>query len=225
MTNPVNYIRQLSAAHELFEEDERLTPWHISLYYALFQSWNASKFRNPISINRSEMMSASKIGSVNTYSKCLRQLTEFGYIRYTPSKSAQRGSKVHMFIFDTTGGSTTDTRYEQEPIQQMRPSTNNTNKKKQIKPIKQRNKSTAFSPPSIDEVKVFFLELKSTTDQAEQFHNHFESNGWLVGGKAKMKDWKAAVRNWIKRSANFSKTSSNQDRLNTNQDKDYSMPL
>jgi len=71
-------------------------------------------------------------------------------------------------------------------------------------------------------------EIKSTTNQAEQFFNHFESNGWLVGGKAKMKDWKAAAKNWVKRSQNFRSSSGAEkpiDRLHTNQDKDYSMPL
>ena len=70
----------------------------------------------------------------------------------------------------------------------------------------------------------------STSDQAEQFYNHFESNGWLVGGKAKMKDWKAAARNWIKRSEKFNSTHTERSRseggrLNTDQNKDYSIPL
>lgn len=227
MTNQVNYIRQLTSAYELFAEDDRLSPWHISLYYALFHSWNLSKFRNPISINRAEMMLHSKIGSVNTYSKCIKQLDQWGYLKYEPSKSAMRGSKVHMFIFDTSGNTsgdtTVDTSGEQEPVQQMRPSINSINNKKHTKPNKQRNKKTAFSPPSLDEVKEFFLEVKSTLDQAEQFYDHFESNGWLVGGKAKMKNWKAAARNWIKRSSKFNP--SQNDRLHTEQSKDYSIPL
>jgi hypothetical protein len=139
-----------------------------------------------------------------------------------------KGSLVNLYTFDTTTDKSSDTTSgnsgDNTPVTLVRPSTNSLNKET-IKPTTQGNSKTAFSPPSIDEVKVFFLELRSTQDQAEQFHNHFESKGSLVGGKAKMKDWKAAVRNWIKRSANFSKTSSNQDRLNTNQDKDYSIPL
>lgn len=246
--NGVNYIKHLEQISELFYEDKRLSPWHVSLYYGLFHSWNRAKFQSPISICRSELMTVSKIGSANTYTKCLKQLDEWGYINYLPSHNPMKGSLVNLYTFDTTtdksSDRTGDKSTDNTPVTLVRPSINNTNKKKQTKPIKQRRESdqlskieartessnsrmtkTKFSPPSIDEVKVFFLELKSTQDQAEQFHNHFESNGWLVGGKAKMKDWKAAVRNWIKRSANFSKTSSNQDRLNTNQDKDYSMPL
>ena len=245
MTN-VNYIRQLTSVYEIFAEDDRLSPWHISLYYALFHSWNLSKFRNPISINRADMMLHSKIGSANTYSKCIKQLDQWGYIKYEPSKSAMRGSKVHMFIFDTSANTSSDTSAdissEQEPIHLVRPSINSINNKKHTKPNKQekansfrrtsperevqkgeRQRKTAFSPPSLDEAKKFFLEAKSTHDQAEQFYNHFESNGWLVGGKAKMKNWKAAARNWIKRSSKFNP--SQNDRLHTEQNKDYSIPL
>lgn len=38
---------------------------------------------------------------------------------------------------------------------------------------------------------------KSTLEEAQRFFNYFESNGWLVGGRTKMKDWKAAARNWM----------------------------
>lgn len=96
---------------------------------------------------------------------------------------------------------------------------------KQSKPNKQERVKSKFSPPSIDQVKEFFLEMKSTVVEAEKFHNHFESNGWLVGGKAKMKNWQAAARNWIKRSESFNQSSTTKERLHTNDDKDYATPL
>lgn len=34
-----------------------------------------------------------------------------------------------------------------------------------------------------------------TGEQVERWHDHFESNGWRVSGKAPMADWKAALRN------------------------------
>ena len=50
----VNFIKHLLGISEKFIDDDRLSPLHISLYYALFHSWNLSKFRVPISISRSE---------------------------------------------------------------------------------------------------------------------------------------------------------------------------
>ena len=55
-------------------------------------------------------------------------------------------------------------------------------------------KEKRFSPPTVEEVRAYCQERLSTVD-AEQFVNHYTSNGWMVG-KSPMKDWQAAVRNW-----------------------------
>jgi hypothetical protein len=54
-------------------------------------------------------------------------------------------------------------------------------------------------PPSRDSIVKYFLDLKSTNDEADKFFDHFESNGWRIAGKTPMKNWQAAVRNWIRR--------------------------
>jgi len=63
-----------------------------------------------------------------------------------------------------------------------------------------------FTPPTIQEISDY-SSLNNLAIKAEQFYDHFESNGWLVGGKAKMKDWKAAVRNWARNPINKVKQS------------------
>lgn len=87
------------------------------------------------------------------------------------------------------------------------------------------SRGTAIDLPNLEQVKEFFKSKNKTDLDAEKFFNHFESNGWLVGGKSKMKDWKAAARNWILRSQNFAAPAQPIDRLNTEQNKDYSIPL
>ena len=79
--------------------------------------------------------------------------------------------------------------------------------------------------PDIQEVKNYFLEKQNPTTEAERFFNYFQSNGWLVGGKTNMKDWKAAARNWMIRSKEFQKEKQPANPLSTNQNKDYSIPL
>ncbi len=58
-------------------------------------------------------------------------------------------------------------------------------------------------PPEFSEVQMYFEEKDSTKLEAEKFFNHYESNGWLVGGKSKMKNWQAAARNWMLNSKKF----------------------
>ena len=52
--------------------------------------------------------------------------------------------------------------------------------------------------PAIEECKPYFAALGFPLE-ADVFFDHFSSNGWKVGGKAPMKDWRAAARNWVRR--------------------------
>lgn len=60
-----------------------------------------------------------------------------------------------------------------------------------------------FKKPHISEIKMYFAEKEASPEEAEKFFNHYESNGWLVGGKSKMKNWQAAARNWFLNSKKF----------------------
>ena len=135
-----------------------------------------------------------------------------------------RGSLVNLYNFDNSTNKGSDKGTDKGAVIAVRPSLNSINNKN-IKTNKTSKGKTSFSAPAIEIVKEFFIELKSTDAEAEKFHNHFESNGWLVGGKAKMKNWQAAARNWIKRSESFNPGSITKDRLHTNDDKDYATPL
>jgi hypothetical protein len=243
---PVNYIQHLAGFYELIARDDRLTTAHVSLYMALFQFWNLNRFQNPISISRNEMMEISKIGSTNTYTKCLKELDTYGYIQYLPSFNPLKGSTVNLFNFDKgtdnscdKGSSkATDKGYERA----VRPSINSINKKKHINiktrekenssnefpstPQEQKNVRNRFIAPDSEEIKNYFLEKENTIIEAEKFYNYFESNGWLVGGKTKMKDWKAAARNWILRAKSYAeKSNPTLQRLNAKQNTNYNEPL
>jgi hypothetical protein len=95
----MNYIKHLTGFFEKVALDRTLNPTHISLYIALFQFWNCNRFKNPISINRDEVMRISKISSKATYHKCLKNLHSLGYINYQPSFNPFRGSHVVLFNF------------------------------------------------------------------------------------------------------------------------------
>ena len=98
----MNYIRHLNGFFIRLAEDQRMTPYHISLYFALFQQWNAERFGDWFVISRSEMMQLSRIGSANTYARCIKELSDWGYILYTASSNLHSGSRVSCIRFDTT---------------------------------------------------------------------------------------------------------------------------
>jgi len=55
-----------------------------------------------------------------------------------------------------------------------------------------------FTPPTIDEIQAYIDENFFMVD-ANKFFDYYTANGWTIGGKSKMKDWKATVRNWDRR--------------------------
>ncbi len=234
----VNYIKQLEAVTLRMSDDTRLNSSHVSMYLALFLIWNHHRFQNPLSINRSEVMKVSKIGSANTYTRCLKQLDEWGYIQYLPSFNPLRGSLVNLYTFDNSSDKGTDKASgkasDYSSVIAVRPSINNLNNRnnKTDKPLK--GVKGKFTKPSIQEVIDFFSEKKHDQVDAEKFFNHFESNGWLVSGKTPMKNWQAAARNWMINSEKFNSSSNSTGslsqskgagHLNVNQNKDYSVPL
>lgn len=228
-----------------FAEDDRTTPWHYSLYMALFHIWNNSMFREEINVRRDEMMMLSKIGSANTYTRCIRELHEWGFIGYKPSSSKFKSSKVHMYRFDNGAdnsssksiGNSNSKGADNAHEQDMRPFINNTKTKKKPKKLTKTGKDAMlastdsktpqrFVPPSLDQVQSFFSENKSDYLEAEKYFNHFQSNGWLVGGRTKMKDWQAAARNWILRAKSYAeKSNPTLQRLNAKQNTNYNEPL
>lgn len=240
----MNYIKQLLAVFEKMDADIGITPFHISLYLALFRRWNLNFFKNPISASRDELMKHSKIGSVNTYHKCLKQLDELGYLQYKPSFNRHRGSLVYLLTFDT--------RSEQDVIHLIN-NRNNTNMDKQAKNSdfhveKQKKMKSEVGdqhvkphdgfgpdiPPSQQHVRIYFDEKGYSPVEGEKFFNYFQSNGWLVGGRSKMKDWKAAARNWMLNTQRFNNNGKHQQNhkanpkpgnLQTRRNKDYSEPL
>jgi hypothetical protein len=62
-----------------------------------------------------------------------------------------------------------------------------------------------FEKPSLNEVQDFMATL-GHSEHAEEFHDFYESKGWLVG-RSPMKDWKAAARRWVRTSSQYRNSS------------------
>jgi hypothetical protein len=85
----------------------------------------------------------------------------------------------------------------------------NKERKKESKEIKE---SRRFTPPTREDViqhMMTKLDDFTAQGQADQFMNHYTSNGWKVG-KNPMKDWKAAVNQWISRMKNYQPVEQNK---------------
>lgn len=75
--------------------DKRVLATHVSLFTALFIFWQRGGFVSPFAITRKSVMAYSKIASIATYHKCIRELDDFGYICYQPSFHPAKGSLIY----------------------------------------------------------------------------------------------------------------------------------
>lgn len=96
----MNYVRHLNAFFTRIRNDNRLTSAHVSLYLAVFHYWNLNRFQNPFPVRREEIMQLAKIGSKNTYHKCLKDLHQANYLHYFPSASRYYPVKIFMIGMD-----------------------------------------------------------------------------------------------------------------------------
>lgn len=87
---------QFDGAYHQLSNDRRISVWHISLYIALLYKWYKNDLQNPFQITRKETMRMAHIGSIATYHKCIKQLQEYGYIKYAPSYHPSLGSQISL---------------------------------------------------------------------------------------------------------------------------------
>ncbi|WP_299322963.1 hypothetical protein [uncultured Maribacter sp.] len=250
----MNYIKLLNAAFEKFFFDDRLNPTHISLYMALFQEWNSSRFADEFFVNRRDLMLASKIGSKSTYHRCVTDLNAWDYLSYFPSNNPYKGSKIKMFIIGTSdepdmgrynpileqvaeqyrlnGVPLTGQHHpiNGQAVDSHRPIggqalVSTINNTKQVNNIKQ--------PKGCQAVIDFFIEKGINADEGKKFFAHYETRNWQTSDGKSIRDWRAVAKNWMDRielfdeenKENKKQASQIKDNLRTTKNKDYGQPL
>lgn len=191
---------QLLGFFQRIDADLRLTPFHISLYLALLHQWQHSAFAGQLILNKRTLQQHSRIGSSHTLYRCMKELSTWGYITYSANKNPVLGSSITILCLTPKSSGSGEPAGSQAA-----------DRKPKI-------------PPEQSAVADFFREMGYPLLEAQKFFNHFQSNGWRVGGKAPMRDWQAAARNWIINCQSFTKTPT-QQQLNLSIPKSYDEPL
>lgn len=156
----------------------------------------------------------------------------------TSSEQAQE-PYININKHNKQNSSNVDKQAKKSAVQNL----NDLGKKEKSSVKKERNVIASPSPigegrgeaPTLHQVQEYFKTQSYPLIEAEKFYNYFQSNGWLVGGKTKMKDWKASARNWMINAKKFAKPSLPLERagvrlpkaknLHTKQNKNYNEPL
>lgn len=87
--------------YDRIAEDGRISSTHISLYMGLVNLYIVQENNETVvKVKRSTLMPMAKISARQTYNKHMRELHDYGYIRYEPSSNQY---EVSLIYFLTTG--------------------------------------------------------------------------------------------------------------------------
>lgn len=220
----VNYITQLNAVLEMFNNDNRIKQGHITLYLAFFHLWNRKFFKEMLTVNRELIMERAKIKSKTTYHNHLHDLDAWGYLKYYPSYHPSRGSKIEMSRACPKSGTTISTQEVQnlanfvsEPSQNL------------VSSYKHKTKENFNKQSKVifneREVTLFFKKNNWPEIEALKFHAYIKSKKW------KTDNWemiaKIFARNDFKlrEPKKTSPISGYVEKLRSDKHKDGGMPL
>nr|WP_277014698.1 hypothetical protein [Flavobacterium lindanitolerans] len=87
-------VQPLKDFFSAIEKDGRISVTHIGIYAVLFRLYIERNCASPMELFSREVMPLAKISSITTFQKCIKELHEYGYLRYEQSFKRNRGSKV-----------------------------------------------------------------------------------------------------------------------------------
>lgn len=81
---------------ESLQQDPRIGPMHTSLFVSILCQWRAQGLANHVKISARSLMPGANIRGKGPYHRTIRQLHEYGYIKYEPSYNPEWPSKVYV---------------------------------------------------------------------------------------------------------------------------------
>lgn len=91
-------LKLLSVFFESIENDFRIGSTHIAVFAALVEFWVQKGMINPIQAYSIEIQKIAKIVSPKTYHKCMRELDNYGYLIYVPTKNKNKRSSIYFHL-------------------------------------------------------------------------------------------------------------------------------
>jgi len=76
--------------------DHRISSTHISVFAALLYYKFGKGFPDPVSAYSADIMPIAKLSAAKTYRKCVRELSDYGYLRYVPSLKKNQASRIYL---------------------------------------------------------------------------------------------------------------------------------
>lgn len=93
-------LQQLSDFFRAIQHDPRIGPVHIGLYAALLHYYVVNEYANPIRAYSYEIMQLVKVSGRCTYVKGIKELSDWGYLTYRPTRKRMERSQIFLHVKD-----------------------------------------------------------------------------------------------------------------------------
>lgn len=91
-------LRLLAGFFQSIENDFRIGTTHIAIFAALLQFRATKDYINPILAYSIEIQKIAKVVSPKTYHSCMRDLDNYGYLVYVPTKNKNKRSSIYFHL-------------------------------------------------------------------------------------------------------------------------------
>ncbi len=183
-----------------FQHPEKVSHAHTELYFYLVYHWNKLSQKEKFGLPSAVTMEATGIRNYKTYSKCLNDLAEFGFIRIV-----QKAINQHQAVVVAWGKNTkadtealteavTKAQHEALPhIVELSNLVTNQHKKERKQ----------FIPPTYEQVEAFFLENNESLNNLPRCYHHYADANWTNSRGKKVVNWKQTIKtNWFNKNNN-----------------------
>jgi hypothetical protein len=187
-----------------FQHPEKVSHAHTELYFYLVYHWNKLSQKEKFGLPSAITMEATGIKNYKTYSKCLKDLVEFGFIRIVQEAKNQHQAVVVAWgkntKADTEALTEALTKAQHEALPHIVELNNLVTKE-----LKKEKKE--FIAPSYEEVKAYFIENHESLNNLDRCFHHYADHGWTNSHGKKVKDWKRTIKtNWFGKNQNSQNT-------------------
>ncbi len=207
-----------------FDNTELIKPAHTALYFFAIEHCNRMGWKTKFGFPTQMAMEAVGIKNYKTYINTLNDLIDWGFIKLVSRSKNQYSATVIGMVKNTKALSKAlskaVSKHAQKHSGSIGQSIVSIDKPKNLEPKNLEPKNEG-RPRNLGDLKDYFFEKiqdqLAAERESKKFWDHYQSNGWKIGGKSPMKDWKAAVRQWVGRIKEFSQKTSNEKGITTQQ--------
>ncbi len=79
-------------------QDPRITIWHLGLYAIFLNWWHLQGCIGPLKVYSYQVMPVAKISCRSRYCKLIRELHEYGYLKYKSSDYSKKASLIELHV-------------------------------------------------------------------------------------------------------------------------------